>query len=258
MPLRLLSYNCAGRFAAWDAIAACDVDVALLQETPRAPAWVAEQGRISGRPWEDRADDPWVVWKASVVRMSDRVHVEWLRPHVAVVTPPDAAPIIVMSMYGQWRRPHPITRSSWIIADGSVHRLISDLSEYIGAEKGHRIIAAGDLNILHGYGEHGSAFFAERYLTIFRRMEVLGLRFVGPQHPNGRQAEPWPAEMPAESLNVPTFYRTGTTPSKATRQLDFVFASESIAPLLHVRALNGVEEWGPSDHCRVVVEFTGE
>ena len=36
-------------------------------------------------------------------------------------------------------------------------------------------------------------------------------------------------------------------------QLDFVFASEGMADSIQVRALNGVEEWGPSDHCRIEI-----
>jgi endonuclease/exonuclease/phosphatase family metal-dependent hydrolase len=86
------------------------------------------------------------------------------------------------------------------------------------------------------------------------RMEALGLRFVGPQAPSGRQAYPWPEELPKESKNVPTFYPAGRTAETATRQLDFVFASESIASRVSVRALNSIEEWGPSDHCRVVID----
>jgi hypothetical protein len=43
-------------------------------------------------------------------------------------------------------------RSSWIHADASVHRLISDLSVLIGRQRGHKIIVAGDLNVLYGYG----------------------------------------------------------------------------------------------------------
>ena len=38
-------------------------------------------------------------------------------------------------------------------------------------------------------------------------------------------------------------------------QLDYVFASRNIADALSVRALNVPEEWGPSDHCRIAVEF---
>jgi len=38
------------------------------------------------------------------------------------------------------------------------------------------------------------------------------------------------------------------------RQLDFVFASKALAEDVSVKALNYPEEWGPSDHCRVVIE----
>ena len=94
-----------------------------------------------------------------------------------------------VSMYGVWERPHELTRSTWIVADGSVHRLISDLSALVGQQYGHRILAAGDLNILRGYGEGGSMYCASRYETVFARMKALGLPFVGPQAPGGRRAE---------------------------------------------------------------------
>jgi hypothetical protein len=134
-----------------------------------------------------------------------------------------------------------------------VHRLISDLSALITGPK-HKVIVAGDFNIMHGYGEHGSSFWAARYETVFQRMAALGFRFVGPQMPNGRQADPWPDELPKDSKNVPTYHHSRQTPATATRQLDFVFASETIAERVQVRAMNGVDEWGPSDHCRVVID----
>jgi hypothetical protein len=39
------------------------------------------------------------------------------------------------------------------------------------------------------------------------------------------------------------------------RQLVVVLASASLHSRLTVRALNGVEEWGPSDHCRVQIDL---
>jgi hypothetical protein len=80
------------------------------------------------------------------------------------------------------------------------------------------------------------------------------LTFVGPQAPNGRQADPWPEELPVDSKNVPTFHHSQATPATASRQLDFVFASQSIADKVKVRALNSVDEWGPSDHCRIQID----
>ncbi len=42
-------------------------------------------------------------------------------------------------------------------AHASVHRLISDISTLIGQQRDHKIIAAGDLNVLLGYGDYGLA-----------------------------------------------------------------------------------------------------
>lgn len=149
---------------------------------------------------------------------------------------------------------HRSTGSSWRWADGSTHRIVSDLSRLIGNKTRHRIVAAGDLNTLFGHGEDGDPYFADRHATVFERMKSLGLSFVGPQYPNGRQAEPWPDELPPDSRNVPTYYRPGQNPATATRQLDFVFASRSMADSVRTRALNGVDEWGPSDRCRIEIE----
>ena len=91
---------------------------------------------------------------------------------------------------------------------------------------------------------------------MFDRAESLGLRFVGPQAPNGRQADPWPAELPHDSRDVPTYHTSRQRPAGAARQLDFVFASTTIADRVTVTALNDVDAWGPSDHCRIAIEFT--
>jgi len=102
--------------------------------------------------------------------------------------------ITVVILYSTWMNPIKQAGSSWIFADASVNRLISDFSGLIGwqSEK-HKIIAAGDLYILFGYGEYRSSYWGKRYNTVFDRTTVLGLRFVGPQAPDGgRQAEPWP------------------------------------------------------------------
>ena len=102
---------------------------------------------------------------------------------------PGRDPFVCVSMYSPWTRPHASTDSSWIVSDASAHRIVSDLSALIGRQNDHRIVAAGDLNILHGYGDHGSAYWAKRYETVFTRMKALRLPFVGPHAPNGRQGE---------------------------------------------------------------------
>ena len=42
--------------------------------------------------------------------------------------------------------------------------------------------------------------------------------------------------------------------ASATRQLDSVFVSQGLADSVRVRACNDPDEWGPSDHCRLVIE----
>ena len=90
---------------------------------------------------------------------------------------------------------------------------------------------------------------------MFDRAESLGLRFAGPQAPSGRQADPWPAELPHDSRDVPTYHTTRQRAAGATRQLDFVVASTAIADRVTVAALNDAETWGPSDHSRIAVDL---
>ena len=272
--VKIISWNIAGRHTPWHTLLAMDADVALLQEAAlpvlKLPACV----EIDPSPWHTVGAGLNRPWKAAIVKLSDRVHVEWVeaksitdaewdefavsRPGTlaaATVTPsePEGEPFVVASMYGAWEHMHRSAGSRWIFADGSAHRIISDLSRLIGHATRHRIVAAGDLNVLYGYGEHGDAYAAARYATVFDRMESIGLPFVGPQHPHGRQAESWPDELPADSQNVPTYHHNRQNPATATRQLDFVFASGNMIESVQVAALNDPDEWGPSDHCRIAI-----
>ena len=231
MPVKVISWNIAGREAPWRWLVAMDADVALLQEAAAPPWAVAEHVDVDPAPWRTPGADGKRLWRTAIVKLSERVRVEWVaakaledaasgefaasRPGTltaACVSAPDVEPFVVVSMYSLWTRPHDSTRSSWIVSDASAHRVVSDLSTFIGREVGHRIVAAGDLNILHGHGEHGSGYWASRYATVFDRMGALGLPFVGPQAPHGRQADPWPDELPRDSRNVPTYHTNRQTP----------------------------------------------
>lgn len=271
--VKLIAWNIARRDEAWRALLENDADIALLSEATAPPADVARRLDVDPAPWRTAGAGVNRPWRAAVVKLSSRVAVQWLELKpvadalpgdlavsragtliAAIVTPGSGDPFVVASMYAVWEKPHATTGSGWIYADGSVHRLISDLSVLVGQQTGHRILAAGDLNILNGYGEGGSAYWASRYATVFARMSALGLSFVGPQAPAGRRADPWPDELPRESANVPTYHTSHQTPATATRQLDFVFASAGLSERVRVCALNEVHLWGPSDHCRVEIE----
>ncbi len=144
--------------------------------------------------------------------------------------------------------------TSWGASDSSAHRLLSDLATLVWGRSGHRIVAAGDLNILFGYGDYGSPYWRDRYATVFERARAMGLHFAGPRHPNGRQAEPWPEELPIDSMNVPTYHTHAKGPAGASRQMDFVFVSQDLAERTRVRALNEPATWGRSDHCQIQIE----
>jgi hypothetical protein len=271
-----LTWNIARRSEPWRELADSDADVALLQEAAAPPRDVEHRLEPNPEPWRTAGPGRPRGWRTAVVKLRDTVSARWIESvalaearlgELGVSRPGTLAAaevtcerlgetFTIVSMYGLWERPHTSTRSSWIYADASVHRLISDLSGFIGHRSNHKIIAAGDLNILHGYGEHGDSYWASRYATVFERFAAIGLVFVGPQAPLGRQAHPWPAELPADSLNVPTFFTNRQCPGTATRQLDFVFASRSLAHRLTVTAQNDAERWGPSDHCRVEIEVS--
>jgi exonuclease III len=283
MPLRLVSWNIHQLDEPWRQLATDPaLDVALLQEAKPPPADVKyEVVPARGANWKmpryRRA------FRTAVVRLSDHVSMNERRVtalalsteltadepaethslDIGVSVPGTLTVVDVtwgkevftcISAYAVWQNFVSAAKKPGIMADGSAHRIISDLSTLITSKERHRIIVAGDWNLLYGYGENGNAYWAGRYATVFDRMKSLGLRFVGPQTPNGRAAEPWPAELPKDSLNVPTFFHAKQKPATATRQLDYVFASESIADRLRVRAMNEVADWGPSDHCRVVIE----
>lgn len=274
--LRIVSWNIGGRDEPWRQLAADDtIDVALLQEAKSPPqdlrleVFGAEDGWATAG-WEQRR------FRTAIVRCSDRVRVSGepiVRPiglaspgelavsrlgtlAVAKVFPGEQRPWTVASAYAPWERPVGLKDSGWIYADASAHRLVSDLSALVATQRGHRILVAGDWNILHGYGENGSEYWAGRYRSVFERLEAIGLRFVGPQAPDGIPADPRPAELPPGSTDVPTFRPDEANPASGQRQLDFVFASADLAEQIErVAAWNKPEEWGASDHCRVVIDL---
>ena len=232
--------------------------------------------------WHGRIPALYDRWPM-VVRLSRRVKVDWFKQvspigwteqdEIAVsgigtiaaarVTARDGLtePFIAVSMYGRWIGSHPSVDTAWSfgVADSSVHRIISDLSAFIGHEnpRTHRILAAGDLNIAHGYGDGGDpSYWKARYRSVFERMSAIGLEFLGPQAPNGRPAVTPATGEPADSRNVITYYLPGKSPEMGSNiQLDYAFASRGFHENVKVRAMNGVEEWGSSDHCRLLIEI---
>jgi len=271
----------------WEELLEMDADVALLQEAGRPPdlghsvecgpqaPWEPWDEGLFGRPAYDRG--------TAVVKLSDRVEVEWFKRvflnsaavkcdeivvseigtiAAAEVIPKEGEPFIAVSLVADWHEPHPHVAAHWvaptrrrglrkinIYQDASAHRIISDISAFIGHQNPltHRILVAGDFNTIRCATEKSTLALPARDQTIFDRMNALGLKFMGPQYPDGRRAEPPPQGVPEDTKNVPTFHST-------QHQLDYVFASRGFHKSVSVRAMNGVDEWGSSDHCRLLIE----
>ena len=261
------------RAEAWRALPHSGADIGLLQEAAPRRLTFPRRSRSTQVPGKQTASAAGGVGAPPLSVIGSSVVVDWIETaplaeagsnqlgvsrrgtlaaaHVTEKRSGDT--YLVVSLYGLWEKPHAAIGGSFIYADASVHRLISDLSALVGQRGGRRIIAAGDLNILLGYGEYGNQYWATRYATVFDRLAAIGLTMVGPQAPRGRQADPWPSELPTHSRNVPTYFTTRQSPETATRQLDFVFASADLADRITVTALNEPACWGPSDHCRLEI-----
>ena len=280
--ITVLSWNVDMSSQAADELLTMDVDVALLQEVgPGA----LDRLRKTGGSVAVSLQDPWEPWPRChydrwpvVVKLSDRVRVEWFR-QVLPTTPVEGddeiavsnvgiiaaarvipltggEPFIAVSMYARWFGPHPTLGSPYIYSDAAAHHIMSDLSAFIGDDNpgSHRILAAGDVNNVYGVTEDNALAWYQRDVGVFARVDALGLEFMGPQHPAGRLADPPPQGVREGTGNVPTYHLRSGSPATAQNQLDYVFASRGFHRGVRVRALNGVEEWGSSDHCRLLIE----
>jgi hypothetical protein len=269
--VRIVSWNINGLATALQQLHG--VDVALLQEVPPLPdageALITSEGgtewRIAG--WEKRDRRTAIVRPPGAQPLMLEPYPTQPLGHAdvdsntLVVSRPGSIAaatltlgndsITLISVYAPWERPVPYAEGGWIYADASAHRIISDVSALVGSQRGHRVIVAGDFNILRGYGEDGSDYWRARYQTVFDRFAAIGIPFAGPEAPNGHPVASRPTELPANSTTVPTFNNQGNP----TRQLDFVFASAVLHDRLMVTALNGPDEWGPSDHCRIQIDL---
>ena len=254
-------------------------DLALLQEAGSPP----EDCRLEyddGVFWDRGSYDRWPL----VVKLSDRVTVEPFRQVAPIsdlaedeigvsgigtiaaarVIPRDrpGEAFVAVSMYARWLRLHPSTKGSLAYSDASAHRILSDLSAFLGYPDPakQRILAAGDLNMFYG-AVRRKLSMPERERTVWNRMQALGLEFLGPQAPHGRSAprppDDGPDDVPPDTKNLPTYYDSRRRPETAVNQLDYVFASRGFHRQVSARALNEVAEWGPSDHCRLLIEVRG-
>lgn len=265
--MRIVIWNIAGRNRPIADLLANDVDadLALLQEVHPGgqDRLAAHSGNVEispHEPWSPWERDNYPTWPM-VVKLTDRVDIQWFRNRgpihypgpdefptssigtiaVARIAPREKIPpFIAASLYSRQLKPHPTVgyQRQWH-SPATTHRMISDLSVFVSPSPRatHRIVAGGDLNIrLLDRAEPNHDVD-----SILLRMAALEMDYLGPKtSDNGR---------------VPTFLASGQEPANATQALDHVFASRHFRESITVRALNGSDEWGSSDHCRLIVEI---
>ena len=112
--------------------------------------------------------------------------------------------------------------------------------------------------MIYGATDDNRLALPARDRTVTNRMAALGMEFLGPRYPAGRRASPTPQGLPCDTENVPTYRTNRQSPATAQNQLDYVFASRGFHEDITVRAMNSVEEWGASDHCRLLIDVSGE
>ena len=278
--IKVVSWNLAKRQEPWEWLHEMGregkADVALVQEASKFPS--GKEPPLQEGEEEFLVEHPFTL-RCRVIPLSDEVKVEHFRQvsagiglskdevrvsclgtiAVARVVPkhsPENA-FIAISMYARWIRVHPSIGKKSIVSADSAHRILSDLSTFIADTKyptQHRILAAGDLNMFYG-AIRRSLSDPERERTVWERFDALGLEFLGPQLPDGRKAMSKQPDVPPDTRNVPTYHTTRQSPLEANRQLDYAFASQGFHNRVKkVCALNEVDEWGPSDHCRLLIE----
>lgn len=230
-PTRIICWNMEYQRASWRFLNEDrkGADFALLQEACTPPAEVT--ARIDAGP------GPWIHpgWKGAkaVVRLSDRFSID--RVSVAdIVDSAGPRPAIestarlAVAIVGLWNDECiGLVSLEAALDSGSaerVPRMIDEIRDHCGADLSW--IVGADLTT-----------WWDSACPVFDDMRRRGLPLMGPYSP--------------------TFYSKlhGERPADASLQLDYVFASRAIADRLRVRALNHPGEWGPSDHCRIVIDL---
>lgn len=196
-----------------------DAHVALLQEACTPPDDVARELDVGPGPWPRSCSEAVVgiSGKGSIKRVS----LPDLRS--SVVHSDICIPAVAIATTPEGERLGFVSVEASHRTSPDLPKMMREIQRYCGDDL--PFIVAGDLTT-----------WWDSKTTVFADMMRMGLPLIGP--------------------HAPTFYSPlhRQTPSDAELQLDYVFASRVIAHRVAVRALNGVNEWGPSDHCRLLIE----
>lgn len=275
--LRLVSWNMGGAFAGgqkeWDYLLADEtLDAGVLQEAPYPSKPEVDTVPGRGSYWKTETGG-FFRSRTAVARLSDRVDVaevpaaplsyagsgEMAVSRMGTVTAAEVVVtdteerITVISVYGLWENPVPYERV--IYADASMHRILSDISSLISGSP-RPVVLAGDFNLVRSIEDpNDGEMWNRRNASVFDRHDALGFTFVGPQIPNGVGPPTPTLGLPADSRAVVTHRLKKADPATGKYQLDYVYVTANLVDRVSTRALNDGDEWGPSDHCQVLIDI---
>ncbi|MCY4085495.1 MAG: hypothetical protein OXG37_01060 [Actinomycetia bacterium] len=235
--MRIVCWNTEHKRDSWRFL--CErhgqADVALLQEACTPPKEVAARLDVGPGPWVHKG---WNGARA-IVRLSNRVQLEWIPTEDIIASAPSGSAIDSPARLAAGVATLPGGEQLGLVSVESGHEwakivpaMILQAQRYCekqGHGAGLPFIVGADLTT-----------WWDSDTTVFGEMMRIGLPLIG--------------------LHATTFYSrpNGQTPADAALQLDYVFASRPIAHRLTVRALNDPGDWGPSDHCRLLVDIAGD
>lgn len=134
--IKVISWNIGRRDAAWRALLDTDADIAFLSEAHAPPTDVARCLDVDPAPWQTSGPGASRPWRTAVVRLSNRVDVDWIetkplteashgdlpvsRPGTlaaAIVRSDATEPLVIVSMYAVWEKPYASAGGNWLYAD---------------------------------------------------------------------------------------------------------------------------------------------
>jgi hypothetical protein len=169
--VRVVSWNIGGGTAGWPDVLDLDADIALLQEARIPPPELRERvlPPVDQDVWSTAGPEV-RRWRTAILPLHDAIEVEHLPTAplgagwgalgqsragswtAATLRVEGDDPITLVSVYAAWERDVDGYGPIW--ADASTHRILSDLSPLL-SRRNHRLLIAGDLNLLRGVWQHG-------------------------------------------------------------------------------------------------------
>ena len=256
--MRVVVWNIANKQGAFDALAALEPDIALLNEaTPPLAATGIWHGTTVGRdskrrPWSVAVLSSHPITEITDARPSWRgsqrdVPFVCSRPGSWIAASVKVAPsvqVTAVSLYGLLDE----------FSDASVHRSLSELSPLIDDPRYQQhLLIGGDLNTWSGWPVREQPTLA-RDINLLQRFEAFGLvDCLAAVRPAGRLPD-----CTCTLGDACTHTRTRLDPRfpNIPYQIDYLWASSALAPRLSSCQALATSEWfAISDHAPIIADF---